>query len=85
MRVSEAKKRILDFTSKYKRSGGVLFAILDEEERTDYVLTKSYNFFRKFLSAEDAVKRAVKNSEAHKANGFAAFLECENEHMIIAK
>ena len=82
MKTSEARKRIQDFVMNHKNSS-VLFASLDDEGRMDYVMTKTYNYFRGFLKGREALERAIRNAESHKENGFAVFLDRVDEHIII--
>ena len=84
MTKATAEKMILEFVSKCKGQS-VLFNALDEAGREAYVLTKSYNYFRGFLTVSESIDRAMKNTEAHKNGGFRVFRLNPTEHMVIAK
>lgn len=48
------KSRMMDFVKKHKGTS-VLFAGLDKEGKFDYILVKSYKYFRGFLSVSAAL------------------------------
>lgn len=80
----EAKKIIIEFINKYKGKN-VLFNNLDEGGKRAYVLTKTFNYARSFLTVGEALERAINNTEAHERENFNDFTSKINENMTIAK
>lgn len=83
----EAKMRIKNFIKK-NQGKTVLFCELDESDKMDYVLTKTYAYFSGNMKAgfksENALERAIKNAEAHKSNCFAFYNSNLTEHFVLA-
>lgn len=77
-----AKKRMMEFVQKHKGKS-VLFAGLDNEGKYDYILVKSYRYFRGFLSVSAAVERAVTNATSHKTLKFQHYDLNGTEGMVI--
>lgn len=80
---AEAKQRIKNFLTD-NCGKNVLFWVLDETGKYDYILVKQYNYFAKFLRSPEALTRAIKNANSHYNSGYGIFAENPNEHMIIS-
>lgn len=78
----KAKQRMMDFVQKHKGMS-VLFAGLNNEEKYDYILVKSYRYFRRFLSVSAALERAVTNATSHKTLKFQHYDLNGTEGMVI--
>ena len=72
MTKAQAKQTIKDFLTKY-RGKSVLFNTLNDTEKQAYILTNSFNYFNDFLSTNEAIIRAIENTEAHAKNNFEVF------------
>lgn len=83
MSITTAASRIKSFLKRY-RGKSILFASLNDQDKHSYVLVKQYQYFRKFLSREEALQRAINNANAHRKNGYAIF-DNYTEHIIIGK
>ena len=64
--------RLLSFVHKYT-GHTVYFSALDDMERYSYVLLKGYHYFHKVMPVREALLRAKKNADTHKANGYSVF------------
>ncbi len=83
MSITTAASRIKSFLKRY-RGKSILFASLNDQDKHSYVLVKQYQYFRKFLSREEALQRAINNANAHRKNGYEVFNNY-TEHIIIGK
>lgn len=90
MRLDDARRRIHNFVETHRGQSVFFKSLKDDEERMDYVLTKTYSYFnhRKNdydLSNAEILHRAVNNAESHRRDRFEVFNEDINEHLVIAK
>ena len=84
MKKSEAKNIMLEFVNKNKGKN-VLFNTLNEADKKAYILVKTFNYFKSFLKVNEALTRAIDNTEAHERDNFSVFTNKINESMTIAK